>query len=163
MGNGDPIGINGKFSVCSPVNVLPDLRADAGKHDVVVDISSTSNDRCAEEGFRPLEVHEVTLARYRDDTACRDVEVLVELCQLGGGEHPDGPLGACSPLDSLCALRPSGTCVPLEASLPCCALGSSGACSPLEALEASLSRCSLRTLDPLGAREALRASLPCCT
>ena len=78
MGNGDTIGINGKFSVCSPVNFLPDLRADAGKHDVVEEMSSTSNDRCAEEGFRPFEVHELTLARYRDDTACRDVEVLVE-------------------------------------------------------------------------------------
>jgi hypothetical protein len=56
--------------------------ADAWKHDVVEDISSTSNDRGAEEGFRPLEVHELTPALYRDDTACRYVEVLVELCQL---------------------------------------------------------------------------------
>ena len=94
MGNGDPIGINGKGSVCPPVNVLKDLCADAGKHDVVEDISGTSNDRCAEEGIRPFEVHELTLARYRDDTACRDVEILIDLCQMGRREPTNGSLGA---------------------------------------------------------------------
>ena len=163
MGNGDPIGINGKFSVCSPVNVLPDLRADAWKRDVVEDSSSTSNDRGAEEGFRPFEVHELTRALDRQGAACRDVEVLIELCQMGSGEHPDGPLGACSPLDALCALRSSGASVPLEASLPCCALGSSGACVPLEALEASLSCCALGSWRARVPLEALEASLPCCT
>ena len=94
MGNGDPIFINGKGSVCPPVNVLTDRCADAWKRDVVVDSSSTSNDRGAEEGFRPFEVHELTLARYRDATTCRDVEVLIDLCQMGRREPTNGSLGA---------------------------------------------------------------------
>ena len=48
----------------------------------------------------------------------------------------------------------------LRSPLSCRTLGSLRACVPLEALEASLSRCSLRTLKPLGAREALRTSVP---
>ena len=94
MGNGDPIGINGKFSVCSPVNVLTDRCPDAWKHDVVVDSSSTSNDRCASEGFRPFEAHELTRALHREKTACRDVEVLIDLCQMGRREPTNGSLGA---------------------------------------------------------------------
>ena len=84
MVDGDPIGIHGYFDVCPTISVLLDPRADFWSNNVVEDMSSARYDGGAEKGFSPFEAPLVLASSLdRQGAACRDVEVLIDLCQMG--------------------------------------------------------------------------------
>ena len=103
---------------------------------MVVGSCGARADGGAEEGFRPFEPHlDVARSLDRQNTACCDVQVMIDLRQIVRREPTNGSLGSWSPLDSLRALRSISALATLEALAALEALRTSirgGTLAPLE-------------------------------